>query len=670
MDATRLDATLTLGHFVYRTANLLFALLKRTSNAAAALILLASSFAHAQAANCPFTATGTSKIATIDGLVLARYALNVTAPSLYANVAPGTPSLSNARAQIAANVNRLDVDGDKAFTPNDAMIILRYLMGYSEGKWLSGMTLSTGAIRKTSYDIRDYIEKGCSLLTSATYFVATNGSDTTGDGTIAKPWRTIGFGTAKLASGDTLIVRSGVYDGKANFINTRLTTIANGTAANTTTIMAEQPGSVRVRNRDATAAILPLGYYDNLVLLGPTTNYVRVDGFILDHANSPDSSYTAEIDGNFNKITQTIVRRTGPTDQYGGWFYIGGNDNVLEDCAGVGSARYGFHVGGPTSTAQRNIIRRCVGRVDYSISDQPKATFNFYGNDDDNTNARDMLFQNCIAIDGRKGPNNLNGEATYGAFYFPKVIRGVTVQGSIALNSEAEYAGFFVRELNAFDVKLTDSIAWGGYGNNSIAGLRANASSTGALTFDHVTVGGYANGYYNLDSAPTRVLTNSLFVSNVARTGANDYDWTTKTHNAFLPASQVFGSNPIALSASPLKYLVRAEPGSPIARAGADGRDVGANVMTRYGKSGTRWGELGYDQLTSEALWPWPMEDAIKSVFAEPHLTPVGATPSTNNSVRGFTVATDSFGKPMTLTRYIWQYLGNEIPAEIYGAAQ
>jgi hypothetical protein len=499
-------------------------------------------------------------------------------------------------------------------------------------------------------------------VSAATFYVASNGSDTTGNGSTSTPYRTIGRGIQALSSGDTLIVKPGTYTGKTNFINTRLTPIASGSAAQATTIRAETPFSVRIKNGGV------VNYYDNFILLDVGTNYVSVDGFILDHEKSQDSSFTVEVNGNFNKLTRTIVKRSGETDQYGGWFYVGGNDNLLEDTAGVGSARYGYAMGGPSASSQRNIVRRAVGRMDYSVSTQPKATFNVYGNDNGSHNVRDNLLQNIIAIDGRKGSNVSGGEATYGGVYFPKEPQNTLIQGSIVLNVEAEYSGYFIRELQARGMSLIDSVAWGGYGASGIAGFRANASTFGDLVIDHVTVGGYAWGYYNQDSAPTRILRNSAFIGNGSRAGSNDYGWTSATNNAFAPSTQATGTNTIATTTSVLKYIVRPEPGSVLANGGVGGTYVGADVTRRYGVSGTRYGEAGYNTKTTESLWPWPYEDIIKSVFAEANPAPVSATPSSNVSKRGFAQdGNDAFGKPLTLTRYVWQYLGNEIPADVYG---
>src|SRR5205085_1629742 len=61
-----------------------------------------------------------------------------------------------------------------------------------------------------------------------------------------------------------------------------------------------------------------------------------------------------------------------------------------------------------------------------------------------------------------------------------------------------------------------------------------------------------------------------------------------------------------------------------------------------------------------EPLWPFPNEAVIKADMAS-YSGPGGA------GARGFTAGNSLDGSPQTLTRYIWEYLGNQIPAEIYG---
>jgi hypothetical protein len=494
---------------------------------------------------------------------------------------------------------------------------------------------------------------------AATYYVSDSGSNFLGNGSLSSPWATISHGISRLSGGDTLIVRPGTYTGSANFINTRMVNIPGGTSSAYTTIKAEIPFTARIRNSGA------LNYYDSMVYLQRGANYIHVDGFIFDMANTSDPEYIATIESNYNKITRSVFRREGSINEYGGWVAVYGSYNLIEDCAGVGAARYGFFTGGPNSSASYNIFRRCVGRVDYSNSNQPKATFAAYGNNSGN-NMHDVIFQNCVALDGRRGPTG--GEDTYGGYYFPKNATNITVQGGIVLNNEAGHAGYFVKELQGQNIRVEHSIAWGIWGTSGIVGFRTNGSAPGPLVFDHVTVGETPGGYYNRDSASTRILQNSLFYNNSQLASGGDFGWTTLTHNAFTPASQAQGSFAITSNIG-LKHIVRAESGSALSGAGNDGLDAGANVIYRYGVSGTLWGQAGYNQLTTEPLWPWPYEAQIKAVFSESNTPPPGNVPDTNNTARGFCANTDQFGQTMTLTRYIWQYLGNKIPTGFYGSS-
>ena len=74
--------------------------------------------------------------------------------------------------------------------------------------------------------------------------------------------------------------------------------------------------------------------------------------------------------------------------------------------------------------------------------------------------------------------------------------------------------------------------------------------------------------------------------------------------------------------------------------------------------SGTLYGEPGYDQLTDEPLWPFPNEDVIKAKMS--------AWDGLNDARRGFCAEGNGlYGGPLTLTSYIWEYLGNPCPADI-----
>lgn len=102
-----------------------------------------------------------------------------------------------------------------------------------------------------------------------------------------------------------------------------------------------------------------------------------------------------------------------------------------------------------------------------------------------------------------------------------------------------------------------------------------------------------------------------------------------------------------------LKYPLRVEDESNIATQSSTGGKLGAEILYKYGVDETLHGEAGYATLTENELWPFPYETVIRT-----HLIDVSEPP---DSERGFCAS------GQTLTEYIWEFMGNTIPAEIYG---
>ncbi len=116
----------------------------------------------AQIASCPFNVAGASGVPkfALDGMLLARYARGIRGAALIANVAPGA-SLVGAEAAIAANIARLDVDGDGDFTTADALIISRYLAGFSREAWTTNISLPALAQRRAGTSVESFLTLGC-----------------------------------------------------------------------------------------------------------------------------------------------------------------------------------------------------------------------------------------------------------------------------------------------------------------------------------------------------------------------------------------------------------------------------------------------------------------------------------------------------------------------------
>ena len=139
----------------------LLALLPRQTRAFALLLGFVPALSMAQLV-CPFAVAGSGTARpTVDGVVLARYANELRGIPLSAAASPASDT-SVVELAIGAVANtRLDLDGDGVFTTNDALIAARYLAGFSSSSWLNGVTLSTGATRRSGTDIANYIAQGC-----------------------------------------------------------------------------------------------------------------------------------------------------------------------------------------------------------------------------------------------------------------------------------------------------------------------------------------------------------------------------------------------------------------------------------------------------------------------------------------------------------------------------
>ena len=450
-------------------------------------------------------------------------------------------------------------------------------------------------------------------------WVATDGNDSTGNGSNGNPYLTISHATAQMTTGQTVVVKDGVYNDRPNWINDYLHTIPAGTSQAPTVIRAENMFGVELRGDGG------LLYPDSQIRLDG--DYIDVFGFFCNMLNDATPPTQVAINGNFNRVMKCIARREGQQDSYGGWFRFGGNAtyNLVEDCAGVGACRYGFGAGGTSGAGHHNIYRRCVGRFDYTESNQPKATFNHYGANGGYT-SHHHVFQNCISLDGNEVDYHGGSSGfKYGGFTSIKTASDDMYQGCLVLNEQVDISAIW---LDGRDHTLRDIIVWDiqdmpTYGQITPDGVWDRSSMEPITEASNFTIGQVAGNDIGGDSG------------NLSPTNSN--------------------LSPVGLQHLPQRNT---------------GVTIGAEMLKKVGVSGTRYGETGWDQVTDDDLWPWPYEDKIKEIFSMPNPVPANYSPVTNDTLRGFCAAgNDAWGQPNTLTRYVWQYLGNQIPASIYGGA-
>ncbi|WP_196137628.1 hypothetical protein [Aliikangiella sp. G2MR2-5] len=175
-------------------------------------------------------------------------------------------------------------------------------------------------------------------------------------------------------------------------------------------------------------------------------------------------------------------------------------------------------------------------------------------------------------------------------------------------------------------------------GDNKSA-IRVSPNQSSVLVSDSLTVGATRTGYNVLGS----MVQNSLGYNPGAAEGNFD------TYNCL--------ENCISLTNSPLTdgsllFPQRLEENAPAQNTLP--QKIGADITVRYGVDGAIYGDSDFNVETQTSLWPWPNEARIKKEMC----VDSGIT-------RGFcSNSTQKDGaSEVTLSSYIWEYLGNAVAA-------
>jgi hypothetical protein len=502
-------------------------------------------------------------------------------------------------------------------------------------------------------------------LYAATYYVSTEGRDSD-TGAPDLPWATFAHAFSSMRGGDTLIIKKGIYHQPV--VGHYGTGMPPGSESAYTVVKAENDGDVVVIREPSDDFEFPLEIGERYKQIEGIKFLSKMDGH----------STVAYVGGDHIKILRCAFGDLATPPYSGGIgnvsnFVIGQNAHhiLVEDCWAWGGGRYKFESAQPTDHI---VYRRCVARHDRMNTEFPLALFSAYAS---STNA----LENCIGIDSDQTAYYTQGGGIfYAAFFSPNSSTsspndGYSVLGSIALNVAAD--GVNVMFTVGEGHRIRDTVVW-----HALNGISYGpASSNAAPVIDHVTIGdiygepgepadgGDGNGVMGVLTAS---LTNSLLsqVRNygVYGLGLSDYNdfygvkgpvygGYTYRNEPKTPAGQHdLGTDPA------LTYITQLPGSSPLRGAARDGGDVGATVLKRYGVSGTLWGDPGWDTLTDENLWPFPNEDRIKKDMASYEGPPSGK--------RGFCAdGNGRYGGPITLTSYIWEYLGQSCPPEVCGGS-
>ena len=441
----------------------------------------------------------------------------------------------------------------------------------------------------------------------AVYFVDANAADDSGDGSTDRPKKYIGSGAALMSSagGDTLVLKAGTYGNALDTIDTLVSGKANGWNV----IKAEVDGTVII------TAPLNLSLDDHYLQFeglkwgGPTEKGISGRYVKMLRCAFKDGPAT----GN------TVVLAIGTNDATPGAQHI-----LIEDSYVYGSGgRYKILV----YNADKVVLRRIVARHQDGWSDtkgDPQAVVSLY-------NSTDVLTQNLLLLDS-------GGHGYFeAALYHPSNSRAsgnIRNIGAIILNIAGTAVGWDDHTASSGNL-LDDTVIWKADTAISINGA-PHAGVLNRLTIGKIPLGGTndwsGGGGFTLKNSVLWEVADNKFSSlphvfNVC----------------FAPACT--GNTTLNPANSGLQWLPHTGTGSPLSTAGESGGRAGATVLRRLGISGTLWGETGYDQLSTDKLWPWPNEAAIWQAMC----------PDAG-------VATGLCAAP-SITHYVWEQLGNPMPA-------
>jgi len=524
---------------------------------------------------------------------------------------------------------------------------------------VTGISLQTGTNRLT-VTARDAAgNTGTAILDvtyggAKTYYLSPAGNNANSGLLTSAPWKTFAKAFSVMVAGDELILLDGTYSAAAGTGVIHWDITAYG--ANS----AQPPSGASLTAMTYIHALNPGQVVINGVLF--IGRSFRKDSFI------KIQGITFEGGGQLYNADYTTIKDSG----IHGGFSIGTNDhnfyndhNLIED---VWIWASGERIVAINYRSHFNVWRRVVVRGDgcgtagCTGSGNPNVGITIY-------DSNNISFQNIIVVDRILA----SGDEPYGDFASaqhtadPQFYFGQNEWlGTISV--KAPDTGYIIEpdagQIVDPTVKISNAVAWdsavGGFNiardgtNNLLENLTANTnSSSGIRIAPEMTTGTLRNaivtgtGSFGINSkyTPSYVDTFGTFGS---------------TFNQTTCSTGCFTSNPKADGATPsLKYLTRIETGSLLKGAGFGGTDIGANVLFRYGVDGTRFGEANYNTLTATSLWPWPNEARIKSQMCA-------------STTRGFCSSAAPLGSGgnipavKTLTTYIWEYLGNAIPAGIY----
>lgn len=520
------------------------------------------------------------------------------------------------------------------------------------------------------------------------WYMSQNGSDVPSSNGLSEntPLKTFKVAFAKMQPGDVLILLDGTYS-QANgngpitepdtgASNSNTTLIPSGVSlSKMTCVIAKNPGQVKVSS------------YFKIGNKSVKYSYIRIQGITFESGGTLfNTSYVTIKDSGFH----------GPFGIGTIDHHMGNTYNLIED---VWVWATGQRIVAINYRANYNVWRRVVvrgdgcGTANCTGSGNPNVGFTIY-------DSHDVSVQNMILIDRILKPASASygGDSPYGDFASAQHTTPANPQGSPpnlipdyyvgnaewlgTMSINAPDTGYYLEpdETTNPTYKLINVVSYSKNAGVSGINVTKNAkytqieNATSVTTnsgvavrvhADNYTIGGILKNILAIGSGSYGFYVD-LIPSDINIFGSFGSAFYSASKKCTLGTAGCYSENPQAISGGytnkSLMYLTRIEDNSFLKAKAQGGADIGANILYRYGVDNTRHGEVGFNTLTNTPLWPYPNEARIKTEMS------TGLDANGNPNTRGFCAASKQLDgtSDTTLTSYIWEMLGNQIPAEIY----
>lgn len=501
----------------------------------------------------------------------------------------------------------------------------------------------------------------CCPARQLTYYVdPTNGEDSNTGLSWGDAKATLQGGISEMSGGDRLVIRDGIYEDDQN----RIGDVPGGSPGCWTSVRAETDFGVTVDGGFTTDGIIWLR----------DKQYVEIIGINVRNAGDNDSG-AGLVASNSHHIK--FINCSGSEIRGAGHAigFINVQYGLVEGCHAWGSGRYPMGVS--SNPGSRYLVfRRNVVRFDYATADEPLACFSSY-------HQQDVAFQNNIAIDSQAnfdprlfrplceqtGTCSIEdtNERFVRGFFTPNGHTRIQWHGNMVLNHEG--VGFMTEgSVDHTGAVIVNNVIWDVKPHpDSLYDAVFFFRDDGTALIDHNTFGASTTSTFVRRSAVSgsdpSMITNSIFYGfgpsgsgairelgsdyNVFYGNVTNYESTTPGVNDWTEIDPTDGDPGNGVAA--LLHLLRIEDGSDLDGSASDGGDRGATILLKHGAPGTLWGEPGWNETTEMEIWPWENEEIIHQHFSSYDQHGVVGE-------RGFAVP------GMTLTSYVWGYLGNQNP--------